>query len=71
MNIASALISSARRALAVSVEKIGLPVPPPNTTILPLSSAAMALSLVKHSATCGIKELVITTASTPLSLIHI
>ena len=36
--MASALISSARRALAVSVEKIGLPVPPPKTTILPLSS---------------------------------
>ena len=47
------------------MEKIGLPVPPPKTTILPLSSAAMALSLVKHSATWGMKELVITTASAP------
>ena len=44
---------------------MGLPVPPPKTTILPDSSAAMALSLVNTSATWGMKELVMTTAGTP------
>ena len=65
LNMASAPISKARRADAVSVEKMGLPVPPPNTTILPASSSAIALSLRKVSATCGMAELVITTAGTP------
>ena len=41
-NMASALISTARRAEAVSVVKNGLPLPPPMMTTLPSFIASMA-----------------------------
>ena len=65
LNITSALTSTARRAVAVSVEKKGLPVPPPNTAILPSSMARRASLRVKGCATWGMVMEVNTSVGTP------
>ena len=65
LNITSALTSTARRAVAVSVEKKGLPVPPPNTAIFPSSMARRASLRVKGCATWGMVMEVNTSVGTP------
>ena len=61
----SALTSTARRAVVVSVEKKGLPVPPPKMAILPSAMAFRASLRVKAGATCGMVMEVNTSVSTP------
>lgn len=61
----SALISLARRAAVVSVEKNGLPVPAAKITILLLSRYERAFRRMKDSATFFISMADCTTQGTP------
>ncbi len=58
--MASASISAARSAAAVSVVKNGLPVPPAKMTTRPFSRCRMARRRMYCSATLGISSAVIT-----------
>ena len=64
-----AILSEARSAAAVSVEKSGFPVPapiPPNITTLPFSRCLIALCLLYGSATSGMENAVCTRVLIPI-----
>ena len=63
---ASAPISLALSAAAESVEKYGLPVPPPNITTRPFSKCLSARLCMNGSASFGISIEVITRVGTPI-----
>ena len=64
--MASASISAARSAAAVSVVKNGLPVPPAKMTTRPFSRWRMARRRMYGSATFGISSAVMTRVGWPM-----
>src|SRR5262245_12957794 len=66
LRMASASISAARSAAAVSVVKKGLPVPPARITTRPFSRWRMALRRMYGSATLGISSAVMTRVGWPM-----